>query len=546
MASDKPDLLNDLQVTRRLLINSGAALAAAPLAACAAPGGAQKTAGAASAGDKLEPPFDSIRDFVTALEQRGLLQRFDGVDQDSYEATAIMYRLIDEFGLRDAPAVMFTNLRANGRRYPGPVVANLQGNLRTEPLLLGGEVVPDDAKATYQNVTRKMLAKLVASEGVWDEIEPREVPAEAAPVKQVRLEGDEIDVLAFPFLRGNPGDAGPYINTASVFTRDPGLGVNFGTYRCQIKGPRKIMINFEGGQTGIKMVDAARKRGETSMPITLVVGQDPLTWMVSSSRIPSRIRNRGPIDELAVAGGLRGKAVDVVRTESGTFLVPANAEIVIEGTVDIVNLEEEGPYHEMYGYLGHKKERNYVMTAQTMTHRKDPWVMNSFTGVVREYITSPQRAENIYNLRKSHPQVVDYESPHDSQGLVYISIKKGAPGQALEVARPTAMFNPLARVVIVVDDDVDVLDSSAVRFAVGSRWQPALASEIIENRRAFPLDPASPDRLTTSKIIIDATRQWPEEGGPKIYQRLNRTVFEEAAPDAIAKVLAKWPDKLNK
>jgi 3-polyprenyl-4-hydroxybenzoate decarboxylase len=108
------------------------------------------------------------------------------------------------------------------------------------------------------------------------------------------------------------------------------------------------------------------------------------------------------------------------------------------------------------------------------------------------------------------------------------------------------MFNPLARVVIVVDDDVDVLDSSAVRFAVGSRWQPALASEIIENRRAFPLDPASPDRLTTSKIIIDATRQWPEEGGPKIYQRLNRTVFEEAAPDAIAKVLAKWPDKLNK
>jgi UbiD family decarboxylase len=353
-------------------------------------------------------------------------------------------------------------------------------------------------------------------------------------------------VLAFPFLRGNPGDAGPYINTASVFTRDPDLGVNFGTYRCQIKGPRKIMINFEGGQTGIKMVDAARKRGETSMPITLVIGQDPLTWVVSSSRIPSRIRNRGPIDELSVAGGLRGKAVDVVRTESGHFLVPANAEIVIEGTVDIVNLEEEGPYHEMYGYLGHKKEENYVMTAQTVTHRKDPWVMNSFTGVVREYITSLQRAENIYNLRKSFPQVVDYESPHDSQGLVYISIKKDAPGQGLEVARPTAMFNPLARVVIVVDDDVDVLDSSAVRFAIGSRWQPALASEIIENRRAFPLDPASPDRKTTSKIIIDATRQWPEEGGPKIYQRLNRTVFEEAAPDAIAKVLAKWPDKLNK
>ncbi|MDP6150048.1 MAG: UbiD family decarboxylase [Gammaproteobacteria bacterium] len=546
MTSEKSDLLNDLQVTRRLLINSGAALAAVPLAACADPASTQENTVAGPAAKLLEPPFDSIRDYVTALEQRGLLQRFDGINQDNYEGTAIMYRLIDEFGLREAPAVMFTNRTANGRTYPGPVVANLQGNLLSEPLLLGGEVDPENLKATYQNVTRRTLAMLEERQGVWAEIEPHEIPAEEAVIKQVRLEGDEIDVLAFPFLRGNPGDAGPYINTASVFTRDPDLGVNFGTYRCQIKGPRKIMINFEGGQTGIKMVDAARKRGETSMPITLVIGQDPLTWVVSSSRIPSRIRNRGPIDELSVAGGLRGKAVDVVRTESGHFLVPANAEIVIEGTVDIVNLEEEGPYHEMYGYLGHKKEENYVMTAQTVTHRKDPWVMNSFTGVVREYITSLQRAENIYNLRKSFPQVVDYESPHDSQGLVYISIKKDAPGQGLEVARPTAMFNPLARVVIVVDDDVDVLDSSAVRFAIGSRWQPALASEIIENRRAFPLDPASPDRKTTSKIIIDATRQWPEEGGPKIYQRLNRTVFEEAAPDAIAKVLAKWPDKLNK
>lgn len=544
MTSDKSDLLTSLQLTRRRLINSGAALAAAPLAACATSSGSR--AGSVAPGTLLEAPFETIRDFVTALEQRGLLQRFDGVDQDKYEGTAIMYRLIDEFGLRAAPAVMFTNLRANGRDYPGPVVANLQGNLHTEPLLLGGEVVPDDALATYQNVTRRMLAKLEASDGVWTEIAPREIPPEQAVVKQVKLKGDEIDVLAFPFLRGNPGDAGPYINTGSVFTKDPDIGVNFGTYRCQIKGPRKIMINFEGGQTGIRMVDAARKRGETSMPITLVVGQDPLTWMVSSSRIPNRIRNRGPIDELGIAGGLRGRAVDVVRTESGEFLVPANAEIVIEGTVDIVNLEEEGPYHEMYGYLGHKKDKNYVMTADTVTHRVDPWVMNSFTGVVREYITSPQRAENIFNLRESFPQVVDYESPHDSQGIVYISIKKDAPGQGLDVARPTAIFNPLARVVVVVDDDIDVLDSAAVRFAIGSRWQPAMASEIIENRRAFPLDPASPDRLTTSKIIIDATRQWPEEGGPKVYQQLNRTVFEEAAPDAIEQVLAKWPDKLNK
>jgi 4-hydroxy-3-polyprenylbenzoate decarboxylase len=182
----------------------------------------------------------------------------------------------------------------------------------------------------------------------------------------------------------------------------------------------------------------------------------------------------------------------------------------------------------------------------TLTHRTDPWIINSFTGVVQEYITAPQRADTIYRLQQSWPQFVDYHSPHESQGIVFMSIKKDAPGQAIEIAKPTAMFNPLARIVIVVDDDVDVLDTKAVLFAVGSRWQPALASEIIEKRRAFPLDPASPDRKTTSKIIIDATRQWPEEGGPAIYQQLNRDVFEAAAPDAIENVVAKWPELLTK
>jgi 4-hydroxy-3-polyprenylbenzoate decarboxylase len=531
-------------LSRRDMLLTGAAAAAAS-AASPARAGASGQSARKSAG-QIKPPYDSMRDFVAALDARGLLQRFDGVDQDQFDATAIMYALIDEFGLRDAPAVLFTDIRANGKSYAGPVVANLQGNMATEAMLFGADIDPRDPNITYQNATDRMLELLESTGGNWPQITPRRIDKATAPCKEIILKGDDVDVTAFPFIKGNPGDGGPYINTGSVFTRDPDMGVNLGTYRCQVKGPRKIMINFEGGQTGIKMVEAARARGEKTMPITLVIGQDPMTWMISSSRIPSRLGNKQPIDELAVSGGLRGKAIDVVTTESGIFDVPAHAEIVIEGTVDLYNMEEEGPYHEMYGYLGHKKEENFVMTAETVTHRKDPWVMNSFTGVVQEYVTAPQRAEVIYRLRKSNPQVVDYHSPHDSQGIVYIAITKDAPGQAMKIARPIAMFNPLARVTIVVDDDIDILDSAAVRFAVGSRWQPALASEIIENRVAFPLDPASPDRKTTSKIIIDATRQWPEEGGPAEYQQLNRAVFQEAEPQAIERVIARWPDKLRR
>jgi 4-hydroxy-3-polyprenylbenzoate decarboxylase len=534
------------QVTRREVMASGAAIAAASVALTSGEAVARSHRSGSKKRGNNPPalPFDSMRDYVEALDYYGLLRRFSGVDQDRYEATAIMYQLVDAFGIHGAPAVMFEDITANGQFFKGPVVSNLQGHWDTEAILWDLPRDPYDPTAAYRAAKQIHLENLENNDGAYALIDPVEVSKRDAPVKSIKKTGDEVDVTAFPFLRGNPGDGGPYINTGSVITKDPDMGVNLGTYRCQVKGPRKIMVNFESGQTGIKMVDAAKKRGETSIPMALVIGQDPMTWMISSSRIPNRLRNRDPIDELAVAGGMRGKAIDVVRTESGEFLVPAHAEIVIEGTVDIFNLEPEGPYHEMYGYMGIPKEKNYVLTVDTITHREDPWIMNSFTGVIREYVTAPQTAANIYSLRQSHTEVVDYHSPHDSQGLVYISIKKTAPGQAIEIAKPIAMFNPLARVVIVVDDDIDVMDSAAVRFAVGSRWQPSIATEIFENRRAFSLDPAAPDRKTTSKIIIDATRQWPEEGGPPFYQELNRAVFERAEPDAIARVTAKWPEQL--
>ena len=527
-------------VSRRDLLTAGAALSALPLGFGMAPAvDARATAPAVP-----HFPFDSLRDYVAALEARGLLLRFDGVDQDAYEATGIMYTLIEEFGLHEAPAVLFENIRANGRVYPGPLVANTQGHMDTEAIIFGIEPHPRDVRQSYRAAKTMLLGQLERDDGNYRLIEPLEIPASAAPCKEVRLNGDDVDVTAFCFIRGNPGDGGPYINTASVFTRDPEMGVNFGTYRCQVKGPRKVMVNFEDGQSGYRMVMAAKERGETTIKVALVIGQDPLTWMVSSSRVPSRVGNRKPIDELAVVGGFRGKAIDVVRTESGEFLVPAQSEIVIEGTVDLINLEPEGPYHEMYGYMGIAKEKNFVMRVDALTHRRNPWVMNSFTGVVAEYCTAAQVAASVYSLRKSHPQVVDYYAPHDSQGLAYLSIRKDAPGQGLKVAQAIANFNPLSRIVIVVDDDIDILDSAAVRFAIGSRWQPATATEILKDKRAFSLDPGSPDRKTTSKAIIDATRQWPEEGGPPVYQELNRTVLERAVPGVMERVKAKWPAKL--
>ena len=125
-------------LSRRQIMLSAAGLAAlsGPAEAGVFSGQARLPAG------KLKPPYDSIRDYVAALDELGLLERFSGVDQDRFDATAIMYALVDNIGLRAAPAIMLEDIRANDRSYPGPIVANLQGNMATEALLLGAEIDP--------------------------------------------------------------------------------------------------------------------------------------------------------------------------------------------------------------------------------------------------------------------------------------------------------------------------------------------------------------------------------------------------------------------
>src|SRR5690606_30703495 len=116
---------------------------------------------------------------------------------------------------------------------------------------------------------------------------------------------------------------------------------------------------------------------ERSMKIAVVLGQDPVTWVMSGSRVP--LTPRKPVDELAYAGGLRGKPLEVVSCDLSDLVIPAHCEMVIEGEVDLTAFEPEGPYHETYGYLGDRNEERFVFNVQRITHRRDPILMNSFT-----------------------------------------------------------------------------------------------------------------------------------------------------------------------
>lgn len=481
-------------------------------------------------------PFDTLRNYINALDERGLLKRFGAIDQDAYEGTALMYRLVDRYGKDRAPVVRFERVKIGGRWIDGPIFANQMRHVDIEALLFGVEPARNDGPATFKRARSYLDEMLKKGGGVYPTIEPEELERAGALCKQVVLTGDEIDITTMPFFRNNPGDSGRYINTTSVFTVDPEMGLNIGTYRCELKGPRHISVGAGEGQTGFNMLMAAKKRGQQSAPIALVLGMDPMTWLVSGARIPER-RGKKPVDELATAGGMRGKPIQVVKCDTNDIRVPAHAEMIIEGKVSFDSFESNGPYGEGYGYIGAAREKSFTMNVTRVTHRKNPWFVNNFTGVTESVIEMPGAALATAGLKYFIPEITDYRF---LDTITFISIKKGKSGQALDIGKTITKLIPAFKITVMVDDDIDLWNTADLFTAVATRWQPYPASHIFEDLPTLPLEPSSPVRERSAKIVIDATRQWPDEGGPRIYPASSRQLLEQHAPNIFARIDAKW------
>ncbi len=538
MPADKefdPGHAPETAVDRRQLLGAAAGLAALGL------GGAPEQVVAAARRGGARWPYEGIRDYVAALEDAGLVLRVPRIDQDRYEATALMYRLIDEYGMYEAPCLLMEQVRQDGRWMKGPVISNHQGHWDTEAIVWGKEPVPGNGPETYRRMISYLYGIMEEGRGKVPQIPVKEVARNEAPVKEIVVTGEAINLYDFPFIKSNPGDSARYVNTGSVYTQDPKLGKNYGTYRCEIKGPRTLGVNPEPGQTGWKMLMAAKERGDKTAPVSIVLGQDPISWFISGSVI-----SKGGADELAIAGGLRGQAIEVVKSETNDILIPAHAELVIEGDVLLDRWEPEGPFGEMYGYLGLKKAENFVMNVTAVTHRPNPWILNQFTGVSRGFCTAPLEAFSFYRIKKVVPNAVAFHSPVEWTGVGFLSIDKTAPGQGLEAGKKIATLVPITKIAVVVDKNIDVLNRVEMWHTVGSRWQPYPASEVIKEARGMPLDPSSPNRPMSSKMVIDATKQWPEEGGPGVYPERNRDLLEELAPESFELVAENWQKYLRR
>ena len=550
MSEDTKSFENIRTVNRRTLLASGASLAAVSAHNALAGNGEGSSlkwpvAAATSLQNAPRAPFDTFRDYIAALEAHGLVFRVARIDQDAYELTALTYRLIDEYGWYEAPCILAEEIKIDGKWVKGPVITNHQGHWFAEAIVFGVDVIPDDGVGTYRKAMGHLQSLLV--KGEYPTIDPQEVSRDEALCKQVVLRGDDIDLTKFAYIQSNPADSRRYINTGSVFTDDPVIGKNFGTYRCELRGPRLIGVNSEINQTAWRTLNAARDRGEKIAKVSIAVGQDPIIWVISGSRIVNRL-SKQKVDELAIAGGMRGKAVEVVRSETNDHMVPANAEMIIEGEIPLDETLPEGPSGEMYQYLGARRDENFFMRVTAVTHRRDPWILNMFTGATRGYVTGPTAVLFNTGLKRLVPGLIELHSPVDTTGLTYVRIKKTKPGEGLEAGKKLAAIIPIFKIVVVVDEDIDVLDAGQVNMALGSRWQPASASYIFDfdEARGMPLDPSTIKRGRSSKIVIDATKQWPEEGGPENYAELNRTLLEELAPESFANVDEKWGDVVSR
>ena len=216
--------------------------------------------------------------------------------------------------------------------------------------------------------------------------------------------------------------------------------------------------------------------------------------------------------------------------------------MVIEGEIPLDDTLPEAPFAELYGYIGQRKESNFYMNVTAVTHRVKPIIVNAYTGVARAYCTAPIESTQRARMKMSVPGLVNMHLLLQALGVVIIQIDKTKAGQGMSAGLAASAASSMNKVTIVVDKDVNIYRLDEVMAAFGSRWQPVPGTMLIPQTEGVPLDPSATTRGMNSNIIIDATRQFPAEGGPAALAPVSRVLLNEGAPDAFALVDRKWDE----
>jgi len=345
--------------------------------------------------------------------------------------------------------------------------------------------------------------------------------------------GEDVDLGALPIPTYFPGDGGAYLTAGLLVARDPATGVSTaGFHRFQVKGRNRFGVSLHSRRRMFDFQQRAEQAGQ-SLPCAIALGLHPAVGMGSLSYPAPEI------SKFEVVGGLLGEPMQLRRAETIDLDVPAWAEIVIEGEILAGERDSEGPFGEFTGYFSRRSTDN-VFVARAVVLREGAWFHSIASGRAPDHILplGVLREAEIRNaLRRVIPGVraVHVPTSGGASFTAYVSMKQTRPGEAKHAIPVVLGVDHYLKLVVIVDDDIDVFDESDVLWAMATRMQANRDLVVIEGSLGAILDPsASPEGLT-AKLGIDATRKFGEGGAEKL-------VMSEA-PMAWARQLA---DRLSR
>lgn len=471
--------------------------------------------------------FNDMREFCKALEETGDLVRVKREVDWELEAAAITRRSNENLG----PALLFENIKD----YPGgyKILGGVQATYRRVAMSLGlpPETPIPDIYREYEAREQKPVKPVILSTG---------------PCKENIIKGDDVDLFKFPVPLIHDGDGGRYFGTWDiVITKDPDTGwTNWGMYRFMIHSQR-ILTGDATFTSHLAMVFRSKyvPQGKR-MPIAIAIGADPLCHMVATAGY-----GIGQ-DEVDYAGALRQAPVEMVKAELSDLLVPANAEIVLEGELLPDAIGFEGPFGEYPGYRTGKARDGIVMEVKAITHRTSPILTMISLGIpvddssVAAALTASLAVKR--RLKRHNIPVTDVYAPAEGvTHFVVVGVKEGGSKIAQQIKEIITARRAAINKIVVVDSDVDVFDMKQVIHALAVKCHPLngiVANEVAAGK-ANELTPCYSREEREHKkgavVVFDCTwpPEWPKETLPI------KSSFNEIYPQEVKdKVLKNWKD----
>jgi UbiD family decarboxylase len=505
------------------------------------------------AGVAPERSYPDLHDHIAALDKAGLLITVDrAIDKDSELHPLVRWQFRGGIAEKDRKAFLFRNVvDAKGRTYDIPVaVGVIAANREIYSIGMGCPIAEINEAWTR---------------AVAHPIKPRIV--EHAPCQEIVIAGKELDrpgngLDGLPIPISTPGwDVAPYVTLSQYITRDPDTGVqNMGIYRGQVKAPRRLGMNPSLElRPGIYVHwEKARAKGQ-KLPAAVVLGAPPAVAFTSAQKLPETM------DELHVAGGLAGSPINVVQAKTVDLLVPAEAEIVIEGFIDTEWLEPEAPFGESHGHVN-LQEYNAFMDVTCITRRRDA-ILTSIISQVTPSESSLMKRVALEPMMLAHltetlgikgvKRVSMHEPLTNLRKVLVLVMDRATPPTEIWRALygASALHRAAGKYVIAVNDDIDPDNTDAIFWAMCYRANPALDLELLRHRDQGHGPRSKRNGGEDASVLIDATlkEDYPPISLPKrAFMEHAREIWEELGLPALKPQapwfgysLGEWPDELD-